>query len=102
VQTSNAISVNGSASAQPSSSNSTLKDFRAWLGSLPSDTTFCGGFRTQTCPVAQFLGRPASHGDASLPEWATAFMTRYDSNCSTSLAEALAVTEALLSETRQS
>ena len=92
------ISVTESAFPQRPQSNTTLKDFLVWLESLPADTKFCDSFRTATCPIAQFLGRPAVWGDTSLPKWALSFMMSYDSGISTSLEDALAIAKTLQAE----
>jgi hypothetical protein len=92
------ISVNDGVSVQLPQVTFTAKDFLEWLESLPADTTFCDGLRSQTCPVARFLDRIATYGDESLPEWAVTFMTRYDYETSTSLQDALTIAKALQSE----
>jgi hypothetical protein len=78
-------------SEQHPQSSPTQKAFLDWLESLATETRFCAGLRTQTCPVAMFLGRPAFPSDETLPKWALAFMTQYDKDESTSLADALAI-----------
>ena len=92
------ISVNDGVSVQLPQANFTAKVFLEWLESLPADTTFCDGLRSQTCPLAKFLGRIATYGDESFPEWAFTFMTRYDYETSTSLQDALAIARSLQSE----
>ena len=59
------ISANDGVSDKLPQSSPTAKEFLEWLESLPADTTFCdgGSVRSETCPVARFLGRRASYGD---------------------------------------
>jgi hypothetical protein len=92
------ISANDGVSEKLPPAARTVKGFLEWLESLPADTTFCDGPRTQDCPVAKFLGRNAAYGDESLPAWAVTFMTRYDNETSTSLQDALTVAKALQDE----
>jgi len=72
----------------------TKADFVNWLKSLPPDTTFCQGFRSQTCPIAIFSGDYAPSSDG-LPGWAETFIAMYDQDLSTSLEAALQIAETL-------
>lgn len=66
----------------------TEEEFKAWLRSLPPETTFCHPLRVDCCPIARFTG-VGTWLLTDIPEWAQRFMDRYDEISGDTLQQAL-------------
>jgi hypothetical protein len=64
--------------------------FKAWLESLPPETTFCDELRINSCPIAKYTNRKSYEVETS-GGWVEYFIKRYDSKQSKSLQDALEI-----------